>query len=467
MGMRTLIVGAGQAGEMVAREIANHERISIVYDLVGFVDDDITKERLSGVPVYHGIPEIREIIGRYRIEAVIIAIPSAAADIVNTIADLVSGLCRRVKIVPGISEIIEGDLAWNQIRDIRPEDLLGREEVSFEKERIAPFFKDQVVLVTGGGGSIGSEICRQLTALPVKQTIALGHGENSIYTIFQELRDAPRFTVKVADVRNTAALRHLLEEERVDVVFHAAAHKHVPLMECFPEEACRNNVFGTWSAATAAREAGVKRFIQISTDKAVDPGSVMGASKRICERFILGLCGGSGTQFLITRFGNVLGSRGSVVPLFLSQIRRGGPVTLTNPDMERYFMSIREAARLVIKAATLRRGRIFVLDMGRPIKVQELARRLIRLSGYSTEEIRIQVIGLRPGEKLQEELLHSHESLDATSFDKLSISYDMSGAMDEPERRELFDRLKRAMDSFDADLVRSLLFEYAGAGARS
>ena len=462
MGMRTLVVGAGQAGEMVRREIAGHPRISGIYTVVGFVDDDCSKQEVAGLPVYHGLENIPEMLREQAVEAVIVAIPSATADTINRIVDLVAGLCRRVKIVPGISEIIEGNVFWDQIRDIRPEDLLGREEISFEKELIAPFFRDRVVMITGGGGSIGSEICRQLAALPVRRIIALGHGENSIYTIRQEMRGDDRFTTRIADVCDTAMVRHILTEEGVDTVFHAAAHKHVPLMEEFPMEAFRNNVYGTWSVALAAREAGVERFIQISTDKAVKPQSVMGATKRICERFILGLCGTSGTQFLVTRFGNVLGSRGSVVPLFLSQIRNGGPVTLTHPEMERYFMSIREAARLVVKAATQRRGRIFVLDMGRPVRVADLAGRLIRLSGYDADEIPVQITGLRPGEKLQEELLHDHESLDATNFEKLSISYDVSGAMEETERAELFSLYEEAAARFDGPAVRRLLFRYAG-----
>ena len=464
MCMRTLVVGAGQAGEMVVREISRHPEISGIYSVVGFVDDDPEKDGISGIPVFHGIPEIPDLVREHRIEAVIIAIPSASSETINRIVDLVAGLCRRVKIVPGISEIIEGNVYWDQIRDIRPEDLLGREEISFEKEIIAPFFRDQVVLVTGGGGSIGSEICRQLAALPVKRIIALGHGENSIYRISQEMRGEDRFSVRIADISNTGMIRHILETEKVNTVFHAAAHKHVPLMERFPEEACRNNVFGTWSVARAAADSGVERFIQISTDKAVKPRSVMGATKRICERMILGLCGRSQTQFLVTRFGNVLGSRGSVVPLFLSQIRSGGPVTITHPRMERYFMSIREAARLVVKAATQRRGRIFVLDMGRPVLVADLADRLIRLCGYSPEEIPVKTTGLRPGEKLQEELLHEHESLDATNFEKLSISYDVSGAMPEEEREKMFRLCREAMDRYDSEGVRALLFEYAKTG---
>lgn len=462
--LRTLVVGAGQAGEMVVRQIAGNPGVGAVYQVTGFVDDDINKTGVAGLPVHHGITDIRAIAAREHAEAVIIAIPSAGKEAINRIIDSVSGLRLRIKIVPGISEIIEGNVYWEQIRDIRPEDLLGREEVSFEVEQLAPYFRGETVLVTGGGGSIGSEICRQLLSLPVARVVALGHGENSIYRLLQELRDEPRLAGIVADVNDRARIGRIMQEEKVGTVFHAAAHKHVPLMEMFPGEAARNNILGTVAVAESALAAGVGRFVLISTDKAVNPSSVMGASKRVCERLVLGMGGEGTTQFLVTRFGNVLGSRGSVVPLFERQIRQGGPVTLTHPEVSRYFMSIREAARLVIKAATLRRGRIFVLDMGRPVLIRELAERLIRLHGYSLEEIPIVATGLRPGEKLEEELLHRHEQLDATRYEKLSISYNVAGAIMPAGRGRLVDVIREKLAAFDEAGLRELLFTTAAGG---
>jgi len=457
---RVLIVGAGEAGRMIADGILADAQISERYHLLGFVDDDTAKTRQSGLPVFHGVDELRALVQEHSVDTLFIAVPSASAGFVGRVIDSVGGLAVRLRILPGVREIIDGEASWQSLRDLRPEDLLGREEVRFERERIASFYADARVLVTGGGGSIGSEICRQLLSLPVRSVLAYGHGENSLYKLRSELEGEARFFTQIGDVRDPEKLERTISQYGITDIFHAAAHKHVPLMELFPDEAVKNNIYGSYVAARAAARTGVRRFLMISTDKAVQPSSVMGATKRIAERLVLGMNGGK-TRYAVTRFGNVLGSRGSVLPLFIQQIRNGGPITLTHPDVTRYFMSIREAARLVIKACSLDEGEIYVLDMGRPVNIHQLARRLILLSGHLLEEIPIAITGLRPGEKLHEELLNSSENLVAAPFERLFMASDGGRRMSPDEAQEFIERMDPALTLPDQDAIRQLLFRYA------
>lgn len=460
MSKRTMIIGAGQAGAMVAGELLDNRRIRGDYQLVCFLDDDEGKQSLLGYPVYHPLDQSHTVVAREEIALVIIAIPSATREQINRIVDNLLGLSIQIKIVPGVTEIIEGNVYWRQIREIQPEDLLGREEVTFEKDVIAPFYQDGVVLVTGGGGSIGSELCRQLLQLPVARVIALGHGENSLYRLARKFDGEERLACELCDILDQGRLDRIIGSYSVTHLFHAAAHKHVPLMERFPEEAARNNVLGTLQVAEAALARGVGTFLLVSTDKAVNPTSVMGASKRLAERMVLGMNGSGTTRFVLTRFGNVLGSRGSFLPLFVEQIRQGGPVTVTHPDIERYFMSLREAARLVIKAAGVQEGHVFVMDMGRSVRISELAHKLIRLSGFTTEEIPIRYIGLRPGEKMYEELLTRSEHLQASRFRKLFISWADEQALDNRERGVLAGHIRRLLAAGDTRALRQFLFEH-------
>jgi len=459
---RTLIVGAGEAGRMIAQGIRADGRVAGRYHLVAFVDDDPAKKTVAGIPVRHSIDALREIVLEDAIDVIFIAVPSAGGALLGRIIDRVGDLPIRLRILPGLREIIDGDASWRALRDVRPEDLLGREEIQFERERLAAFYEDARVMVTGGGGSIGSEICRQLLALPVARVVAFGHGENSLYHLQQELGGDPRFVCQIGDVRDAEKIERTIAAWSISDIFHAAAHKHVPLMEAFPDEAVKNNVYGSFVVARAAGRARIRRFLMVSTDKAVRPSSVMGATKRVAERIVLGMNGdGSGTRYAVTRFGNVLGSRGSVLPLFVEQIRRGGPVTVTHPEVTRYFMSIREAARLVVKAATLDCGEIFVLDMGQPVNIHELARRLVMLSGRHPDEIPIVITGLRPGEKLHEELWTEHEDCAASPFEKLLVARDSGGRMETAEVQRFIESMDPPLSSGDREAVRSILFTAA------
>ena len=452
-----LIIGAGEGGRMVAREIRSHGKMAERYRLLGFLDDDSEKKKADGIVILGGIDEAANIIERYQISEVIIAIPSAGPEVINRILSNLPQDKVDIKIIPGLYEIIGGSFSLRYLRRIEATDLLGREEVGFDKDELANFYVEKKILVTGAGGSIGSEIVRQLLSLPVKNVIALGHGENSIYTLKSEVGRDSRFLYQIADIRDSLKMRHVMEKHTPDIVFHAAAHKHVPLMEEFPDEAIKNNVLGTYRSAMAAVHAGVKRFVLVSTDKAVNPSSVMGATKRLAERLILSLNQKNKTRFTLTRFGNVMGSRGSVIPLFEQQIRQGGPVTVTHPDITRYFMSIREAARLVIKSATIPEGHIFVLDMGKPIRILDLAREMIRLSGYSDEEIPIVFTGLRPGEKLHEELLSERESLSHSNFDKIMISRETEETFAKDTLPAVMAELEEAADALNRENLIKLL----------
>jgi FlaA1/EpsC-like NDP-sugar epimerase len=424
---RVLIVGAGSAGVMVAKEIAAHPEMGKV--AVGYVDDDPSKTGgiMMGLPVLGSARDIPGIVEARRVDEVIIAMPSAGGQAIREVVATCRQLDVKIQTLPGMYEIVDGKVSLKQLRDIQIEDLLGREPVRMDMKEIGAYLAGRKVLITGAGGSIGSEICRQVALFEPKCIVLLGHGENSIFEIQNDLsRRFPTLTTHavIADVRDAERIEKVFQKYRPDVVFHAAAHKHVPLMEANPEEALTNNVFGTRNVAQAADKYKVKRFVMISTDKAVNPVSIMGMSKRIAEMVVQAVGAESDTKFMAVRFGNVLGSRGSVVPLFRKQIAEGGPVTVTHPDMTRYFMTIPEAVQLVIQAGAMGEGgEVFVLDMGEPVKIVDLAEEIIRLSGYEPgRDIEIVYTGIRPGEKLFEEILTSDEAAIATRHKKIFVS---------------------------------------------
>lgn len=422
-----LIVGAGQAGVLVAKEMKQDR--SLEMRPVAFIDDNphIHGLHVLDIPVIGGREEIRAAVERYNVKHIVIAIPSAPqkefSDILNR--------CRQtgvnVKTLPRLVDLINGKVSVNMIRDVQLEDLLGREPVEVDLTEIAGYVKNRVILVTGAGGSIGSELCRQLAKFFPQKLLLLGHGENSIYEIESELnRDFPEVNVEpiIANIQDRGRMDHLFAAYRPHVVFHAAAHKHVPLMEKNPVEAIKNNVLGTKHVAECADTYGAERFVLISSDKAVNPTSVMGATKRLAEKIVLAMDRQSQTRFVTVRFGNVLGSRGSVVPLFKRQIQEGKAVTVTHPEMVRYFMTIPEAVQLVMQAGAFAKGgEVFILDMGKPVKIVDLARDMIRLSGLEPDrDIPIVFTGIRPGEKLFEELLTDEEGLSVTKHDRIFVS---------------------------------------------
>ena len=410
---RVLIVGAGQGGSMLAKNLQNAKSSDV--QAVGFVDDDKNKKNLYiiGLPVWGTTEDIEKVVEKNQIDEIIIAIPSINKGRIKEIYEICSKTSVHIKIMPNIEDVMTGRVSVNEMRDVNINDLLGREEVELDMVAISEKLTDKVILVTGAGGSIGSEICRQVLKFQPRTLLLLGHGENSIYTIHMELTKQLSETAiipLIADVQDRERIFEIVEKYKPDVIYHAAAHKHVPLMEFNPQEAVKNNIFGTKNVGEAAHEFKVKNFVLISTDKAVNPPNVMGATKRVAEMVIQNLATQSNTKFVAVRFGNVLGSRGSVIPLFKAQIEQGGPVTVTHPEMTRYFMTIPEASRLVLQAGTLGgKGEIFVLDMGEPVKIVDLAKNLIQLSGYTEEEIKIEYSGLRPGEKMYEELLKPEE----------------------------------------------------------
>ncbi|MYL36426.1 polysaccharide biosynthesis protein [Halobacillus litoralis] len=422
---RTLIVGAGSAGRMLARQMKNSHEMDA--DLIGFVDDDVTMHHLvvANLPVLGSTNQIKEIAEKHHVNHIVMAMPSVEHERVKDIIRNAKQVVKNVQTLPMIEDIALGNISVNQIRDVQIEDLLGREPVDLDIDTIESEVKGRTVMVTGAGGSIGSEICRQLVKFEPTKLILLGHGENSIYTIHMELKqlglDTELVTV-IADVQDRDRIFQVVEDYHPSYIYHAAAHKHVPLMEANPKEAVKNNVIGTKNVAEAAHHAGVKAFVLVSTDKAVNPPNVMGATKRIAEMVVQNLGRQSHTKFVAVRFGNVLGSRGSVIPLFKKQIAAGGPVTVTHPDMTRYFMTIPEASRLVLQAGALARGgEVFVLDMGEPVKIVDLAKNLIHLSGFTEEQIPIQFSGIRPGEKMYEELLSDKEVNKKPVFPKIFI----------------------------------------------
>ena len=424
---RLMIIGGGEAGSVIVKELKQS-----AYSegrAVAIIDDDKTKlgMKLHGVPIVGDRRDIVRVAKEMKIDEIIIAIPSAPKKEINEIYSECSKTDCKVRILPSIYRLIDGSVSIKMVRDVKIEDLLGRESVKVNLEEIASYLKDKVALVTGGGGSIGSELCRQIANFLPKQLVILDFYENSLYDIQNELKfKHPELNLKcvIGNIREKSRLENVFAEYRPDVVFHAAAHKHVPLMEDNPVEAIKNNVFGTLNMVECADKYNTSRFILISTDKAVNPTSVMGATKRIAEMIIQAAAKSSKTKFAAVRFGNVLGSNGSVIPLFKKQIEQGGPVTVTHPEMTRYFMTIPEAVQLVIQAGAMAEGgEIFVLDMGEPVNIYELARNLIKLSGYKPDEdIKIVFTGLRPGEKMHEELFMKEEILTATKHDKIFIA---------------------------------------------
>jgi FlaA1/EpsC-like NDP-sugar epimerase len=423
---RALIIGAGSAGSMLVRQLMKSHDTDL--EAIGFIDDDAKKQKLQiyGVTVLGGTKDIPSIVEKYQIENIIIAIPSLRKGQLQEVYQECSKTTAKTQIMPMIEDIVSGKVSVNQFRDVQVEDLLGREPVELDIKSISEKLSGKTILVTGAGGSIGSEICRQVSKFKPKKLLLLGHGENSIYTIDMELRNKHRddFTIipVIADIQDRERIFEVMEVHEPDVVYHAAAHKHVPLMEYNPKEAVKNNVIGTKNVAEAADTFGVGTFVLVSSDKAVNPTNVMGSTKRIAEMVIQTLDKNSRTNFVAVRFGNVLGSRGSVIPLFKKQIQAGGPVTVTHPDMTRYFMTIPEASRLVMQAGALARGgEIFVLDMGEPVKIVDLAKNLIKLSGYTIDEIGIKYAGIRPGEKMYEELLGENEVHGEAIFPKIFI----------------------------------------------
>jgi FlaA1/EpsC-like NDP-sugar epimerase len=411
---RTLVIGAGSAGIMVTRQLLKNHDAELLP--VAFIDDDVKKKGLyvMDIPVVGGIAEIESAVNDMNIDNIVIAIPSLSKKELNIIFQECAKTKAKTQILPMLEDLMTGKVSVNEFRDVKVEDLLGREPVKLDNDNIAESVTGKTIMITGAGGSIGSEICRQISKFNPARVILLGHGENSIYTIELELKgtygDSIEFITEIADVQDRNKMFAIMDKYKPNKVYHAAAHKHVPLMERNPEEAVKNNVIGTKNVSEAASAANVETFVMVSTDKAVNPTNVMGSTKRMAEMIVQHMDTISETKFVAVRFGNVLGSRGSVIPLFKKQIQAGGPVTVTHPDMVRYFMTIPEASRLVIQAGALARGgEIFVLDMGDPVKIVDLAKNLIKLSGYTIDEIGIEFSGVRPGEKLYEELLNEDE----------------------------------------------------------
>lgn len=425
---RTLIIGAGEGGRILCNSILSSKAINDL-EVIGFVDDDPNKYKtyLSGIKVVGNTKDLPRLIDELSIDMVTIAIPSLPRKRIREIFHLIESKEVKMNTMPSIEEIASGKINVSRLKEIDVVDLLGREEVKLDLDKLKSHISEKVILVTGAGGSIGSEICRQVLAFSPKKLLLLGHGENSIYLIHRELSGDPSYNKTeiipiIADIQDREKIFHIMKEHQPDIVYHAAAHKHVPLMEYNPREAVKNNIKGTKNVAEAAKKANVKNFVMVSTDKANNPPNVMGATKRIAEMIVTGLNGENCTKFSAVRFGNVLGSRGSVIPVFREQIAKGGPITITDFRMTRYFMTIPEASRLVIQSSALAKGgEIFVLDMSEPVKILDLARNMIRLSGYTEEEIEIVETGIRPGEKLYEELLLDKERNDEQVYEKIFV----------------------------------------------
>ena len=438
---RVMIIGAGDAGRVIIKEIFDSSFLTMKVCCV--IDDDYNKtgRYISGIPIVGDRFAILKNVEKYKIDKIILAMPSASKEERKEILEICKMAKCELKTLPGMYQLIDGELNIGKLRDVEITDLLGRDPIQVNLDEIMGYVEQKVVMVTGGGGSIGSELCRQIAMYHPKQLIIFDVYENNAYEIQQELnRHYPDLdlVVLIGSVRNTHRIETVFEKYRPDIVYHAAAHKHVPLMEDSPNEAIKNNVFGTYKTAKAASEYGVKRFVLISTDKAVNPTNIMGASKRLCEMIVQSFDKISKTEFVAVRFGNVLGSNGSVIPLFKKQIAEGGPVTVTHKDIIRYFMTIPEAVSLVLQAgAYARGGEIFVLEMGAPVRIDDMARNLIRLSGYTPDvDIKIEYTGLRPGEKLYEELLMAEEGMKETANKLIHI-----GKPIEMDEETFFDKL--------------------------
>ena len=454
-GNRIMIIGAGESCNMLIKEITNSSYIN--GQVKCLIDDDPAKigKYVQGIKVVGNRDTILHNARKYEIDEIIIALPSASKKNIKEITNICKESECELKILPGMYQLVNGEVGISNLRHVEVEDLLGREPITVNVDSIAEYVRGKVVLVTGGGGSIGSELCRQIARHIPKQLIILDIYENNAYDIKQELeRKYPRLNLEVliGSVRNTSRVNYIFEKYHPDIVYHAAAHKHVPLMEDSPNEAIKNNVFGTLKTVRAADKYGTQRFVLISTDKAVNPTNIMGASKRMCEMIVQMYNTRSKTEFVAVRFGNVLGSNGSVIPLFKKQIAHGGPVTVTHPDIIRYFMTIPEAVSLVIEAGLYAKGgEIFVLDMGEPVKILDLAENLIRLSGYTPyDDIPIVFTGLRPGEKLYEELLMDEEGLKDTQNKMIHIGRPIE--IDEERFEKELEALKHATDKEEEDI---------------
>jgi FlaA1/EpsC-like NDP-sugar epimerase len=442
-GYRAVIVGAGDAGEMIVRSLMHEENVA--YWPVGFLDDDLGKQNtvIHGVPVLGPINRLPELIKSQELEAVLIAMPSASSRVIRDTVDIArKGGAKDIKIVPFLSELYTGEYRISDIREVRPEDVLTREPVSVDLGSVEHFLKGKIVLVTGAAGSIGSELCRQVLRFSPAKLLALDFDETGLFNLENDLmRLFPKKKVQiiVGNIRDKAKMHSIFQRERPQVVFHAAAYKHVPMMEAYPEEAAKTNVFGTQILIEEAHQADSEAFVLISTDKAVNPVSVMGMTKRVAEIISLAVGNGASTRCIAVRFGNVLGSRGSVIPTFMEQIRRGGPVTVTHPEMERYFMTIPEAVLLVLQAGTMGKGgEVFVLDMGKPVMVLDIAKELIRFHNLVPDkDIPIVFTGIRPGEKLREELLTAEEGVDTTTHKQIYIAKMNNRLLEDVLRRRL------------------------------
>lgn len=458
---RIMIIGAGSAGQILIKELINSQKLHTRVCCV--IDDNPNKKgrMLEGVPIVGNRYDIPQMVRKYEVNHIIYAIPATTGKNMKVILNICKDTGCRMQTVPGVYQLVNGEVSVSKLRNVEISDLLGRAQVKVNLEEILGYVQGKVVMVTGGGGSIGSEICRQLAAHGVKQLIIFDIYENNAYEIQQELkRKYPELDLVtlIGSVRNTHRINSIMEEYRPEVVYHAAAHKHVPLMEDSPNEAIKNNVLGTYKTASAAGKHHVKKFVLISTDKAVNPTNIMGASKRMCEMIVQTLDHYYPTEFVAVRFGNVLGSNGSVIPLFKKQIAEGGPITVTHPDIIRYFMTIPEAVSLVLQAgAYAKGGEIFILDMGEPVKIADLAKNLIRLSGLRVgEDIEIKYTGLRPGEKLYEELLMDEEGMQDTDNQLIHIGKPIE--LDEQLFMQQLAKLKEAANK-DSDTIRRMVKE--------
>lgn len=457
-----LMVGAGDAGVMSMREIQKHSKLN--YNIVGFIDDDKAKigKFIDGVKILGTRDDIEKLTTELKIEEILIAMPSADSESKSELLKICNRTNCKLKIVPGIYEIIKGKVNISHIRDVKIEDLLGREEIHLDNENIREYIEGKIVLVTGGGGTIGSELCRQIAKYNPKKLLILDIYENNAYLLERELQaHFPNLDIRViiASVRELAKMRKVFEEFNPYVIFHAAAHKHVPLMENDPEEAVKNNILGTYNVVSCAHEYKAKKFVLISTDKAVNPTNIMGATKRFCEMIIQSFDSFSNTEYVAVRFGNVLGSNGSVIPIFKKQIEEGGPITVTHPEITRFFMTIPEASQLVIQAGAMAQGgEIFVLDMGEPVKMLDVAKDLIKLSGLTVDkDIKIEFMGLRPGEKLYEELLIDKSELGATKHKKIFVEKPQN--IDYNFINSSIEEFKMAVRKNDEELIFNLMQE--------
>ncbi|HMB93272.1 MAG TPA: nucleoside-diphosphate sugar epimerase/dehydratase [Rhodothermales bacterium] len=474
---RVLVVGAGEAGVLIVEEMRSSPELGLMP--LGFVDDDDEKQRMRirGLNVLGRSEEIAEIVGQLDIDLIIIAIPRASGAEIRKIAALCKETGVETKTIPSVYELLNGHVSVRQLRDMQVEDLLRRPAVQTDTTRANALLQGSTVLVTGAGGSIGSELCRQIVAMKPNQLVLVGHGENSIFKVESELRkeiqaitgaQAVRLQAVIADIRDRDRMEHVFALYRPTVVFHAAAHKHVPLMESNLEEAVSNNILGTHNLLRLAARYGVSRFVSISTDKAVNPTSIMGATKRVAELLVQQVAAQTGRAFSVVRFGNVLGSRGSVLQIFRDQLERGGPLTVTHPDISRYFMTIPEAAHLVLQAAAMsKQGEVFLLDMGEPTKIVDLARDVIRLSSRKGgKEVEIVFTGLRPGEKLFEELSGRDELFEPTEHEKILVCARedrLIGAEDRLHLTPALERMKNAVRQGDQDQLFALLQELVPA----